>query len=97
MLNQAGNIVDEFLDNQGTIHGQSIVGKYDTDMRFNGHNHTATFGAKKAWELEYVYEPFPGLSVVSAIFVDDGGAVLGTQVLSESSAGGSSTVGDNDL
>lgn len=94
VLTQTGAIVDEFLDNSGTVHSATTVGSYLTDMTFNGHNSSAVFDGQAAFELEYVYDPFPGVSSVCAIFVDENGAVIGTQVLSESNGGGTSTVGD---
>lgn len=91
ILSQNGSLVDQSLDNNGHINGQIEVGNYLQDMKFNGYNKTvSTHGATT--ELEYVYEPFPGLSVVSAIFTNAAGNVVYTQVLSESSGGGSSTI-----
>jgi hypothetical protein len=94
ILTQGGDIVDEFLDNDGNTQRRQPVGSYSTDMTFNGSNQSAVVGGGQvARELEYVYTPFDGLSVVSAIYVDDAGTVLATQVLSESGGGGSSTIG----
>lgn len=94
ILTQTGSIVDESLDNDGNVHSQRVIGSYAKDMTFNGYNQSAVVNGQTAHELEYVYAPIHGLSIVSAIYVDDGGNVIATQVLSESSAGGSSTVGD---
>jgi hypothetical protein len=67
-------------------------------MRFNGYNTTVTRESRKVREEEYVYEPYNGLSVVSAVYLELGGSqVVGTQVLSESAGGGSSTVGNPEL
>ena len=63
------------------------------DMTFNGVSLNVTKNGEQVQELEYVYAPFHGLSIVSAIYVDTDGEVVGTQVLAESSAGGSSTIG----
>lgn len=65
-------------------------------MTFNGHNKTVTGNGEAEREVEYVYAPFPGLQVVSAIFMNADGKVVATRVLSEASGGGSSTVGDGD-
>jgi hypothetical protein len=92
ILAQNGSIVDEFLDNDGNVHSQQIVGYYSRDMMFNGYNQSAVNGLVNR-ELEYVYAPFTGLSVVSAIYINSAEQVVATRVLSESGAGGSSTVG----
>jgi hypothetical protein len=42
--------------------------------------------------LEYVYNPFGGLGVVSEVVVDGAGKVLRTRVISEASGGGSSSI-----
>lgn len=94
ILSQNGDIVDQTLDNDGNVKGETTVGNYLRDMTFNGDNVTSTIGGQPAQKLEYVYEPFKGLSVVSYVYVGSTGEVLGTQVLSESFAGGESTIGD---
>jgi len=94
ILEQNGDIVDQYLDNNGNIKGQQTVGTYLKDMTFNGENVTVTLSGQPAQKLEFVYQPFRGLSVVSYIWVGGSGDVLGTQVLSESFAGGESTIGD---
>lgn len=66
-------------------------------MTFNGYTTTVTRNGQKVTEEEYVYTPYNGLSVVSAIYTDRQGVVVGTQVLSESAGGGSSTVGNPEL
>lgn len=93
ILTQSGTIVDQFLDNNGKIRNQQLVGSYLSDMTFNGYNQSVIINGQVARELEYVYTPFDGLSVVSAIYVDVAGTVVATQVLSESGGGGGSTVG----
>ena len=93
VLTQSGSIIDQSLDNKGNIHNHIIVGSYLSDMSSNGYNQSVIKNGQVAREVEYVYTPFHGLSVVSAIFIDAEGSVVATQVLSESSAGGSSTVG----
>jgi hypothetical protein len=95
VLTRSGSIVDQFLDNNGNINGQQVVGSYVSDMTFNGYDESVVVNGQAARELEYVYAPFAGLSVVSAIYVDAAGSVLSAQVLSESRGGGSSTVGSS--
>ncbi|CAG8958291.1 hypothetical protein HYFRA_00000646 [Hymenoscyphus fraxineus] len=95
ILSQSGALVDQSLDNNGHVLGSVEVGNYLNDMRFNGYNKTVSRNGATT-ELEYVYEPFPGLSVVSAVFLDAGGEVVFTQVLSESSGGGGSTISNSD-
>ncbi len=92
ILEQDGSIVDQSLDNNGHTYNQQVVGSYKTDMTSNGYNQTAVKNSQPVTELEYVYTPFGGLSVISAIYVDAAGTVVATQVLSESGGGGSSTV-----
>ncbi|KAH8687620.1 hypothetical protein BGZ60DRAFT_522266 [Tricladium varicosporioides] len=94
ILAQNGSLIDEFLDNRGVVHSDQVVGYYLQDMTFNGYNQSVSKGIATR-ELEYVYEPYIGLSAVCAVFTDAAGNVVSTQVLSESSAGGTSTVGSN--
>lgn len=93
ILEQDGSIVDQFLDNHGHIYNQETVGSYLSDMTYNGVNQTMVFDNQEVQELQYVYNPFHGLYIVSAIFVSEAGNVVGTQVISESGAQGTSTVG----
>jgi hypothetical protein len=93
ILKQDGGIVDQSLDNHGNIHGEQLVGTYLKDMTFNGYNQSVVRDGQNVHEVEFVYTPFEGISVVSAIFINEAGAVVATQVLSESSAGGSSSIG----
>lgn len=94
ILAQNGDIVEQKLDNYGKVEGQSTVGSYLKDMRFNGHNQSVTYKGQEVWDVEYVYEPFAGLMAISAIFIDKGdGAVVGTQLIAEARGGGSSTIG----
>jgi hypothetical protein len=96
ILAQNGDIVEQTLDNQGNVHGQTTVGYYSRDMRFNGFNQSVTFHGKDVWEVEYVYEPFPGLMAISGIFLDKASSdVVGTQLLAEARGGGSSTISAN--
>ena len=97
ILAQNGEIYDEYLDNQGHHHGSEIVGYYDRDMVWNGHNKTVSRNGEVVSELEYVYQPFPGLDVVAAIYINPSGRVVATQVLSEAYGGGSTTVENPEL
>ena len=94
MLTQTGSIVDQSLDNNGRVTKTAMVGSYATDMQPNGYEITVTRDGREVREVEYTYKPFPGLSAISAIYFDAQGVVVGTQVLAESSAGGTSTVGN---
>lgn len=94
ILSQNGSLVNEFLDNNGVVHGTEVVGSYLTDMTFNGYNVTTTRNGQVVHELGYLYTPFHGLIVFAGIFVDAAGNVVATQVLSESGAEGSSTIAD---
>ncbi|PQE10604.1 hypothetical protein CJF32_00009737 [Rutstroemia sp. NJR-2017a WRK4] len=96
ILSQNGTIVDQKIDNMGTVTQESEVGNFRGDMTFNGYNTTVTKNGQQVREEEYVYEPYVGLSVVSAIYIDQTGVVMGTQVLSESAGGGSSTIGNSE-
>jgi len=97
ILAQNGDIVEQQLDNNGNVQGQTTVGSYLTDMRFNGFNQTVTYKGQEVWEEEYVYEPFPGLMAISGIFLDKtDGKVVGTQLLAEARGGGSSTISANE-
>ena len=93
ILAQNGQVIDQYLDNDGNPHGDKVVGTYSSLMTFNGYEQSVTRDGQTDQETEYVYAPFPGLSIVSAIYKNAAGTVVGTQVLAESSAGGSSTVG----
>ncbi|KAF2113410.1 hypothetical protein BDV96DRAFT_648371 [Lophiotrema nucula] len=94
ILAQNGDIVEQKLDNNGRISGQTTVGSYDRDMRFNGFNQSVTFHGQEVWEAEYVYEPFAGLMAISGIFFDkSSGKVVGAQLIAEARGGGSSSIG----
>lgn len=92
ILAQNGSIIDQSLDNEGDLYAEKVVGFYTTDMTFNGYDQSVTVGGQAERELQYVYQPYAGLNVISAIFLDAAGKVVNTQVLSESGGGGSSTV-----
>ena len=92
ILAQNGSIIDQSLDNDGNLYAEQVVGYYTEDMTSNGYDQTITTNGQTERELQYVYQPYAGLEVISAIFVDAANKVVATQVLSESSGGGSSTV-----
>ena len=94
VLSQTGYILDQSLDDNGSIISEKVVGSYVKDMTFNGQNASVIQNGKAAQKLEYVYAPFVGLSVISAVVVNATGGVVATQVLSESGSGGSSTIGN---
>lgn len=94
ILTQSGSIIEESLDNHGHVYNTRTVGDYLHDMSFNGNKRSVIRNGQVTRELEYVYTPFDGLSVITAIYLDTSENVVATDVLSESGAGGSSTVGD---
>jgi len=97
ILAQNGSIIDVFINNQGHETGYNVVGLYSRFMTFNGHNKTiAVDGQAKLYELQYTYDPYPGLEIVSNIYMDTTGTVVRTKVIAEGSGGGSSTVSDDD-
>jgi len=92
-LAQDGSIVDESLDNDGTIYSRKVVGDYSRDMTFSGHNQSVILNGEVDSEMKYVYTPFNGINVISAIYINAAGKVVATQVLNESGGGGTSTAG----
>lgn len=94
VLSQTGTVIDQSLDDDGNIYNQKEIGNFLSQMTYNGYNQTMVLDGQVVHELEYLYQPFTGLSVVSAIYIDDTGSVVSTQVLSESGGGGGSTMGD---
>jgi hypothetical protein len=97
ILSQNGSIYDVTVDNQGHETGRTLVGNYQTDMTFNGHNRTVIVnGQATEYELQYLYTPMPGIEVVSNILLSPSGKVLSTQVIAEAWGGGSSTVSDDE-
>lgn len=96
VLAQNGSMYDIFLDNDGNEKGRQLVGYYSKDMTFNGHNRTISIdGQTTLYELQYVYTPFPGIEVVSWIYMNPAGKVTRTQVIAEMQGGGSSTISDD--
>ncbi|KAK3307667.1 uncharacterized protein B0T15DRAFT_185390 [Chaetomium strumarium] len=106
ILAQNGDIVDEYLDNDGTeTRPPRVVGSYATDMSFTGHNRTVTVEGEAEdgssvvteFELQYVYAPFPGIEVTSWVYVSAAdGRVTRTRVISEAFGGGTSTVSNDE-
>lgn len=97
VLAQNGDIVEQTLNNFGSISGTTVVGNYLTDMRFNGFNQSVTYKGQEVWEEEYVYEPFAGLYSISGVFKSKStGEVVGTQLLAEARGGGSADIGNVD-
>jgi len=98
ILAQNGTIYDVHLDNDGNEHGRTNVGYYSRDMSFNGHNKTISInGEVKEYEMEYIYAPFPGLEAVALIYMNVNGAIDRTRIIAEATAGGTSTISDDDL
>jgi hypothetical protein len=97
VLAQNGDIVEQTLDNHGTISASRIIGNYLQNMRFNGFNETVTYKGKEVIEEEYVYEPFAGLYSICGVFkTKNTGTVVGTQLLAEARGGGSADIGNVD-
>jgi hypothetical protein len=95
VLAQNGDIIEQTINNQGSISNMRVVGDYLKSMRFNGFNESVTFKGEEVWEEEYVYEPFAGLYSISGVFKSKStGAVVGTQLLAEARGGGSASIGN---
>ncbi|KAK5727977.1 hypothetical protein LTR17_012284 [Elasticomyces elasticus] len=94
ILAQNGDLVDQYLDNDGNPHGQKVVGSYKSDMSYTGHERTTERDGEEVLEREYSYTPYHGITAISAIFTNAAGEVVGAQVLAESHAGGNSALGD---
>lgn len=93
ILAQNGNIVDQYLNNDGVVQSTTTVGNYATDMTFNGHNTTITLSnGELEYGLQYEYHPIPGLYAVCEIYVNAAGEVQSTRVISEVDGGGDSTI-----
>jgi hypothetical protein len=99
VLNQAGELVDQSLDNAGFVYNSRSVGSYDELMTPTGRERTGVvFEGQKADEKEYAYRPFPGIEVVAAVYTDpESGDVLGTRLISELEGGGSSTISNDEV
>lgn len=95
VLSQSGDIIAQALHNDGIIYASKTVGTYWHDMTPTGHEHSVMLDGQMVVEKGYLYEPFPGVMIVSAIYVDVSGNVVKAQVISESGGGGSSTIADD--
>lgn len=95
VLKQNGDIVEQKLNNYGSIATEKVVGNYAKDMRFNGFNESVTFKGEEVREEEYVYEPFRGLFSIIGVFKSKTtGEVVGTQLLAEARGGGTANIGN---
>ncbi len=95
ILTQTGDIVEQTLNNYGSISSERVVGNYEKNMRFSGFNESVTFKGEEVREEEYVYEPFRGLFSVVGVFRRKGsGEVVGAQLLAEARGGGSAVIGN---
>lgn len=84
VLGQDGNLFDVKLDNDGNEQSSTVVGSYLTAMTFTGHNQTVSVaGEVREYELEYKYHPFPGIEVISLVYVTPAGKVTRTMILAE--------------
>lgn len=92
VLAQNGDIIAYKLNNDGQSLGQRVVGNYKDDMAFNGHQQTVERNGETVTEREYTYQPFAGLYAVAAIYFNEAGTVVGTQLVAEASGGGTSTI-----
>ncbi|KAF1926505.1 uncharacterized protein M421DRAFT_102536 [Didymella exigua CBS 183.55] len=91
VLAQNGDIVEEKLNNYGSISNEGVVGDYQKGMRFDGFNESVMF---KGEEIREMYEPFKGLYSIIGVFKSKTtGEVVGTQLLAEARGGGSATIG----
>jgi hypothetical protein len=97
ILAQNGDIIEQTLDNHGTVESTKTVGSYLKDMSFNGFNQSVTYKGQEVWEVEYVYTPFMGLMAISGVFLDKAdGRIVGTQLLAEARGGGTSTIASSE-
>ncbi|KAK6066110.1 hypothetical protein SCUP515_10857 [Seiridium cupressi] len=95
VLGQNGTIWDVSLDNDGSESGRKNVGHYSRDMTYTGHNRTIIFNGDTDYELGYRYTPYVGLDIYALIFMNQGGAVVKTKIVSEAEGGGTSTISDD--
>ncbi|RMZ01168.1 hypothetical protein D0862_06473 [Hortaea werneckii] len=95
VLAQNGDLIDVSLDNDGNSSGEKVIGTYESEMSFNGHEVTVEYEGEDVTLKEYRYSPIYGISAICAIYLRDDGSVAGTQVLAESNAGGSSTISED--
>lgn len=97
VLGQDGNLYDVKLNNEGDEQGETLVGSYAQLMTFTGHNKTISVdGVVKQYELQYVYNPFPGIESVCYVYVTPSGKVSYTEIIAEAFGGGSSTISEDE-
>ncbi|KAH7302837.1 hypothetical protein B0I35DRAFT_366026 [Stachybotrys elegans] len=97
VLAQDGKLLDIFLNNQGTERRRKEVGFYNRDMTFTGHNKTIPLeDGGVEYELQYVYQPYRGLSAYCNVYTNPNGDVLRTKIVAEAEGGGTATIAEND-
>jgi hypothetical protein len=98
VLAQNGTIYDVYLNNQGLERRRKRVGSYKRDMTFTGHNRTVeSSDGEVEFELQYLYEPFRGLTAYCNIYTNQRGAVVRTRILAEAEGGGTATVANEEI
>lgn len=99
VLAQNGTMYDIYLSDRGDELSRSAVGYYSRDMTFTGHNKTISIdGEPMEFEMQYVYQPYMGLDVVSLVYMDaKNGRITRTKVVAGLEGGGTTTFkGDSD-
>jgi len=96
ILEQDGDIVEQDLDNDGHVSGTRVVGSYARDMTFTGHEDAVTRNGQEVQRKLYKYEPIHGVQIVSGIFFNAAGKVVGSQILSEVEIGGFATISGDE-
>ncbi|GAM86682.1 hypothetical protein ANO11243_047000 [Dothideomycetidae sp. 11243] len=94
VLEQDGSIVDLHLDNDGRVQSRSVVGSYSTDFSATGEVVQATVNGQAVTEKAYIYSPYYGLNVISFVSFNAQNQVVAARVVSELSAGGTSSIHD---
>ncbi|KAH7325649.1 hypothetical protein B0I35DRAFT_474397 [Stachybotrys elegans] len=95
VLAQDGKLLDIFLNNQGTERRRKEVGFYNRDMTFTGHNKTIPLeDGGVEYELQYVYQPYRGLSAYCNVYTNPNGDVLRTKIVAEAEGGGTATIAE---
>jgi hypothetical protein len=98
VLMQDGSVFDIFLNNQGEESRRKMIGDYTRLMHFTGHNRTIFDGDDVSeFELQYVYEPYRGLSAYCNIYTAPDGNVRHTKVVAEAEGGGTATIGQDEM
>ncbi|EHA51762.1 hypothetical protein MCOR27_008477 [Pyricularia oryzae] len=93
VLAQNGTMYDVYLNDRGDEISRSVAGYYSRDMTFTGHNKTISIdGEPMEFEMQYVYQPYMGLDIVSLIYMDaKNGRITRTKVVAGMEGGGSTT------